>query len=130
MGMYTEILVKIDFNKVNINKNNLDILKYMFEEYSDIEKEELVLPNFDFFKCDRWGFIGRSSSFYHHPTPINSWYEDENWVYIFSRSDFKNYDNEIDKFFDWLRSLNLVDKNTFIGYSLYEESNTPHLYYQ
>ena len=46
------------------------------------------------------------------------------------RSDFKNYNGEIGKFFDWITPY--IEKGgdkTFIGYSLYEEDDEPKLYY-
>ena len=44
--------------------------------------------------------------------------------------DFKNYDGEIEKFFNWIKQYLYKgwDKQ-FIGYSLYEEAIEPTLYY-
>lgn len=133
MGMYTEIVVKICINKSRIGIDNYNILKYMFNENTNIEIEDLVLPEHPFFKCSRWDYIGISSSFYHHPNEVNDWFipsfaKTDDEVYIFSRSDLKNYSNEIENFFDWVNTLDIMHPNDFIGYSLYEEDNTPTVY--
>lgn len=41
----------------------------------------------------------------------------------------KNYDNEAELFFDWLATVSPDDTPGFVGYTLYEESRTPTLYY-
>ena len=56
-------------------------------------------------------------------------YESENY-YLVVRSDFKNYQGEIGKFFDWISPyIEKCGDKTFIGYSLYEEYDEPRLYY-
>lgn len=133
MGMYTEIVVKLQFDK-EVGNDNYKILSYLFNPLDVNEKEDLIIPEHDFFKCSRWESIGHCSSFYHHPNNVSDWYvlsfriEDVS-TYAFSRSDLKNYDNEIEKFFDWYSTLNTNECiGDFIGYSLYEEDNTPTIY--
>ena len=136
MGMYTEVVVKINFNRKEIGDKAFNILEYMFNRYTELELENLELPDHPFFKCLRWDCIGNMSSFYHHPNSISDWYiphynlpmEDETNVYIFARNDLKNYDGEIDKFFDWIQQYNVAYTDEFIGYSLYEEDDTPKIY--
>ena len=129
MGMYTEVVVKINFNKDEIGVDNLKILEYLFNNNNDSTIDESKLPNHLFFQTPRWKSIGNSCSFYHHPRVINDWYEFNNSIYIFSRSDLKNYDNEIELFFDWLNTLTLtVSDNEYIGYSQYEDDLTPKIY--
>lgn len=138
MGMYTEVVVKIDFTREQIGSNNFDILDYMFNPQTTLITENykpnssIVIPDHEFFKCHRWDSIGNSNSFYHHPNRVNSWYfpdyEDGNSIYLFARNDLKNYDGEVEKFFDWLNTLPIMHKGDFIGYSLYEELDTPTIY--
>jgi len=136
MGMYTEIVVKIEINKVNVGEQAFSILEAMFNPNSCIDLDELELPNHSFFRCDRWQLIGNSSSFYHHPHVVGDWYypryetlSNDTDIYIFSRSDLKNYNSEIEQFFDWLDCLMLNNSNgDFIGYSLYEEETTPTIF--
>ena len=131
--MYTEIVIKIDFDRKTIGSDNFDILEYMFKRDSNLEVEDLTLPEHEFFKCNRWDSVGNMCSFYHHPNSISDWYvphyqADKDSVYLFARNDLKNYDSEIEKFFDWLNTLNLMYEDDYIGYSLYEENNAPTIY--
>lgn len=137
MGMYTEVVVKIQIRKNKIGEQAFNILEAMFYKNSDVWCYEIEnLPDHEFFKCARWSSVGSCSSFYHHPNTISDWYYpkyeklgDDTTIYIFNRSDLKNYDNEIQKFFDWLNTLNLDNcEGDFIGYSLYKEDNDPVIY--
>ena len=132
MGMYTEVVFKATISKKAIGAEAFYILDYMFNEHSQIELEDLALPKHDFFECGRWMHIGRSSSFYHHPKAVNSWCippYDFPIVYIFSRSDIKNYDNEIEKFFEWVTQYDIAPEGDFIGYSLSEVGEKVTAYY-
>lgn len=136
MGMYTEIVVRFNFIPSEIEDNEYKILDFMFNPNSDLDESDFgSLPSHDFFKCSRWASIGSCSSFYHHPNAVKDWYKPEYEIknpnssrYVFNRSDLKNYDNEIGLFFDWLDSLGLFYEGEFMGYSLYEEDNTPTIY--
>ena len=46
---------------------------------------------------------------------------------LFSRSDLKNYDREIELFFDWLRPLTCALPGDCIGWQWYEEHDEPTL---
>lgn len=125
MGMYTELLLKCCI-KEQIPSEVIHILNYMFKDTSTIQIEELTLPNHAFFRCSAWNFIGSSSSFYHIPCSSN--YFDKG--YLFSRSDLKNYGNEIGLFLDWIDEY--VDEPTgkCIGWTWHEEYNEPTLVYK
>lgn len=87
-----------------------------------------VLPDHAFFKLPRWDFIGKSSSFYHHPHALSNL--DLSYGYIFSRSDLKNYDGEITAFFDWFSPLTTAWEGKCIGYRWHEEDDAPTLVYK
>lgn len=124
MGMYTEIMVKADVNLTELSDCDRSVLDYMF---GGGERPD-VLPDHAFFKLPRWDYIGQCSSFYHHPKAVNSF--DQSYGYIFSRSDLKNYDNEIAQFFNWFSPLTTAEPGKCIGYSWYEEDNVPTLIYK
>lgn len=90
MGMYTEILVKADVNVNNLSDMEKSVLNYLFDGGDKPDS----LPDHPFFTLDRWSQIGRTCSFYHHPKAVNS--VSDCGEYIFSRSDIKNYDGEIE----------------------------------
>lgn len=126
MSMYTEIYVKAVL-KEDVNINVIDVLKYMLG-MDNIELEDLILPNHSLFTTNNWHYMLRSGSYYHVPYVVSLFeYNNisENY-YLVVRSDFKNYQGEIGKFFDWISPH--VEKDgdkTFIGYSLYEEDDEP-----
>ncbi len=124
MGMYTECFVRVEIEE-NTPPDVIEILRWMFDQDSGPCPESL--PDHPFFACDRWAAIGHSGSFYHQPRPTSSMWLDQGKWYICSRSDLKNYDDEISKFFDWLQPYAEATPGDFIGYSLYEEDQTPTL---
>jgi len=139
MGMYTEIVVKLNFTRKQVGDNNFNILDYMFNPDTNLMTNDhkplgsIEIPNHEFFRCQRWDCVGNMSSFYHHPERVNSWIADrdnKDDVYLFARNDLKNYDGEIQKFFDWINTLNISYDGDFIGYSIYEEEKTPTIYNQ
>ena len=130
MGMYTEIYVKAVL-KENVDDNVVNIIKYMLG-IDDVELEDLTIPSHSLFETDRWDSMLRSSSHHHIPYNVKlfEYNEISNNYYLVVRSDFKNYDGEIEKFFDWIKQYLEQDYyKTFMGYSLYEEDDEPKLYY-
>lgn len=124
MGMYTELFIS---TRIVDDKKVIDILKYMIGE-TDIMSE---LPDHKLFKvCDRWDFMLKCSSYYFVPRVIHLLeYDDigKYWCFI-NRSDFKNYDNEVNLFIDWIKPY-LADKDEMFAYSRYEEDKEPTIYY-
>ena len=130
MSMYTEIYVKAVL-KGNVDDNVINILNYMLG-MDDVELEDLTLPSHNLFETERWHYMLRSGSHHHIPYNVKLFeYNDiSNNYYLVVRSDFKNYDGEIEKFFDWIKQYLEQDYyKTFMGYSLYEEEYEPTLYY-
>ena len=126
MGMYTEIVANFAL-KENVPSEVITILQYLV---GDQENRPTKLPDHDFFKCNRWAatlmmssyyFMPISNSILHHDEPNSTWY-------LSSRSDLKNYDGEIEKFFDWIDPYVDALNGEFLGYSRYEESLEPILF--
>lgn len=126
MGMYTEFYINTEIKKT-APKIVFDVLNYLFNQNELISEENL--PDHPFFKTCRWKFIGKGSSFYHIPFPLSKLEKIEGVYYLTSRSDLKNYDNEIEKFLDWIMPYIDTTDDFFIGYSRYEEDEKPTLYY-
>lgn len=124
MGMYTELVMSC---RIKDDPTIINILKYMIGE----EIDKPILPAHSLFKTDRWNFMLQCSSYYFVPDVVHLLKYDEigkYWSFI-NRSDFKNYDDEINKFIDWI-TPNLEDTfGTMIGYSRYEEDKEPIIYY-
>ena len=130
MGMYTEIYVKVVL-KEDVDDNIINTLKYMLG-IDDVELEDFEIPSHSLFKTYRWDSMLRSGSYYHVPYTVKLFKNNKKskGYYMVVRSDFKNYQREIGKFFDWITPyLKKYGDKTFIGYSLYDEDDEPKLYY-
>lgn len=128
MGMYTEIYVKVGL-KEDTPKAVIDVLTYMMGESETCPSK---LPGHELFTKGRWVFMLRCSSYYHIPMSVGSlWYDDiaRQW-FLVNRSDLKNYEGEIESFFDWISDyVEVLSDKKFIGYELYEEEDVPTFYY-
>lgn len=121
MGMYTELVIKADI-KHNLPKEVEKVLQYLFNN----DAKPTKLPHHPFFECQRWDCIGKSSSHYHIPQTLNFY----DGTYLFSRSDLKNYGGEIEDFVNWLSPYINCEKEKCIGWSWYEEDDSPTLLYK
>lgn len=126
MGMYTELVLKCGI-KDSAPKVVIDVLDKLFNGSVD---EVEVLPDHEFFKCPRWECIGSCWSYYHIPFALSKFQHDEISKDLFSRSDLKNYDNEIAKFIDWLMPYIDEEPGYCIGWSWYEEETKPTLLFK
>lgn len=119
MGMYTELVLKCEVVD-DIPATVKAMLEFLFND----GQEPTELPDHEFFKCERWRSIGKCSSYYHTPFALSRFSEG----YIFSRSDLKNYDGEIEKFLAWVRPyLDVPEWRDVIGWTWYEEAEAPTL---
>lgn len=124
MGMYTELVLKFEVSK-NMDKEVMVVLKYLFNGGDEPTNK----PNHPFFSLPRWDFIGRCSSFYHHPESVNSWYDVDysDTIYVFSRSDLKDYNNEIEQFINWAKDYITPSTGSCVGWTWHEEEDSPTL---
>jgi hypothetical protein len=126
MGMYTELVIS---TRIIDDSEVINVLKLMTDlGVSEIEE----LPKHPLFETPRWRHMLRSASYYFVPTPSSLLEYDgigENWSFI-NRSDFKNYDNEINLFLDWLDPYIDSSAGEMIGYSRYEECDAPTIRYK
>ena len=121
MGMYTEIYLNFKINN-DAPEVVRAVLESLFNSGDDVDTNSPELSH-EFFKCDRWSFIGTSNSYYFTPFPL-SLFQDG---YVTSRSDLKNYDEEIKKFLDWVSPfIDALDRE-HIGHFRYEEEAMPTL---
>ena len=121
MGMYTEIYVNVDLKK-ETPKEVLDVLQAIVDKNGQAE----CLKD----KPDRWSLLFNSGSYYTPNTECGALTFDETsgiWSLI-GKGDIKNYEGEIEAFFDYI--MPWIDDEGFIGYSRYEESWSPKLYFK
>ena len=124
MGMYTEFFFRAELVK-DPPKEVLDVLRYMTDGDLEVSPPH---PDHPLFFTGRWDFMLGGSSAYHPATGAASLHNG-NWGLYYelkAHSSFKNYDDEIGKFLDWIDPY--IDPGQgFLGYSLYEEDKTPTL---
>jgi hypothetical protein len=121
--MYTELVIS---TRVKDDPVAVEVLKFM----TGRGEVPLTLPEHPLFSADRWQWMLTCSSYYFTPRSMCLFEFDKigrDWCFI-SRSDFKNYGDEIAKFIDWLRPY-LSDPDEMIGYYRYEESREPTIIY-
>ena len=122
MGMYTELFVEGGL-KAAAPQEIKNVIYYLFDQARDdhMKIQPIAWPDHPFFTLPRWASIGNCSSFYHVPLSMSTCDEQQGQLYFVSRSDLKNYDNEIAAFLDWLRPY----CQTLRGWVLYEEDEAP-----
>jgi len=123
MGYYTELKFKAKLrhdtpeNVVNILKRvlverNLGHEKVLFHT-EDVFKPDLEHP---FFKCERWYMLFLSTNWDDKMQGGKMYQEGGIWV-IDLHTEFKNYDSEIEHFFDWVKPFIVGrKKKQFVGY--------------
>lgn len=133
MGMYTEIFAHLELIEgiegYGKEWNGIQAIHQGdFDLYSRAE-----LPDHELFDTDRWSILAHMSSFYFPDstgsslTVRGSGTHQWSWTFL---ANLKNYGGEIEKFFDWIDPLVYGFGKEFLGYSRYEEFDTPTLYYK
>ncbi|HBG5345126.1 TPA: hypothetical protein SOK46_002689 [Clostridioides difficile] len=128
MGMYTEFVCAIELKK-DTPKEVINILNNMIEG----EDRYDITPPHPFFECRRWRwlFIMDSYSFSGRSNTMFEYDDIAKTHYLTIRSNLKNYDDEINKFLNWIKPYIQIhcEDDEFLGYSRYEECRNPELIY-
>ncbi|MET4703074.1 hypothetical protein [Frigoribacterium sp. UYMn621] len=126
MGMYTEINFRAEMVPEWANDPKVGMAFTALREGSGYGTPREILPEHEFFDCDRWASVASCGSYYFPLGNHNEWVHDYQGGYYWSfRANLKNYDDEINKFFDWVDPYIREGEGTFLGYSLYEQGNQP-----
>jgi hypothetical protein len=132
MGMYTELIFSAAL-KVDIPEIVIKVLQYMVNRDIMIVNRPKNLPDHDFFNCEYWDWILFGASYYFPDTidPIFR-FDDigKDWR-LTTRSNIKNYDNEIEKFLNWIKPYISQGSGAREYYAIvcYEEQSEPTIYY-
>lgn len=124
MGMYTEFNAAMCFKK-ETPSGVIKIIQCLLGE----EKWPEILPDHDFFKCERFCMTLTCGSYYFPSISDSKMKRDhiDREYHLNIRSNLKNYDNEIEKFLDYIRPY--IETEGFLGYMRYEDSEEPTLIY-
>ena len=125
MGMYTELVMA---TKVKNVPEVIEVLKYMTDPGVPVMP---ILPDHPLFRTSRWTSLFQCCSYYFVPTTVAKLEFDEigNYWCLITRADLKNYSGEIELFIDWIRPHLDAHGDEMIGYSRYEETREPTIYY-
>lgn len=124
MVMYTQLVLGVDLVK-DVPEEVVRILKYMCGQKED---QFETLPDHPLFKCKGWSYIlNYTSSYFQGNTDSKVYYHNyygENYYSLNVRCNFKNYEDELEHFLNWLSPyVKTTDK--VIGYSLHETERLP-----
>jgi hypothetical protein len=114
--MYTEIFVNVDLKR-GVPDEVIEILKAICGE-----GDESALQD----KPRRWSMLFYDGGYLPATSCRNLTLSDGQWS-LLGKGSIKNYENEIEEFFDWLRPWINAEKGEFIGYLRYETSLLPEL---
>lgn len=127
MGMYTEIFVNVDL-KEDTPQEVISILGAMC--FGRVIGAPTVIPEDSFEHCpDRWALLFNDGS---HYTPRTSCAElrfcetAKAWS-LLGKGDIKNYNHEIEEFFEWIMPYVEGNEGDFIGYYRHENCQLPTL---
>ena len=125
MGMYTEFFYRAEIRK-NVPENVREVLKFLC---AGAPRPPGDLPDHEFFQCSRWEDVAvMGSAYFISREPI---FRDTGNAYELAiHSNMKNYGGEIQKFVDWVDPYVRAIRGDFLGYSLYEESNQPEMFFR
>lgn len=122
MGMYTEFHFNAELEGIPPHEV-MSILTWMIGANNEEPKE---LPDHPLFKTSRWAQMLRSDSFYFDAC-THSTIKDDQGLYLCIRCNLKNYEDEIEKFIDWVMPYLNKQEGDFLGFHRYEETETPEL---
>lgn len=116
MGMYTQLkaTIKLDYNHDDVDKVIKVLCHMLYAENIDIDNEISYFKH-PLFETSRWDWMLNGSSAYfdeHEPSYLRDYV-------LYLDFDMKNYDNEIQKFLDWIRPYSVSRGK--IGTYRYEE---------
>lgn len=126
MGMYTELIFGATLKKETPNEV-IEVLKYMLGE-SENKPDNFPLPEG---RCE-WLFRGGSYYFAVNNSVSKMWLDDiDNCYHISTRSNIKNYNNEIEIFLRWIEPYISGGSgvNDMYAIVIYEEQDEPTIYY-
>jgi hypothetical protein len=134
MGMYTELVCAFELKK-DTPQDVIDILRFMTGEQVGCNLSKINAH--PLFQTDRWRFMLQCDSYYfegqtHSEVKRDTVSGEDNPSYFVTiRCNLKNYNDEIDKFIDWVKTYieYAGHDEYFIGYQRYEENKDPELIY-
>lgn len=121
MGMYTEVFFRGEIRK----DAPAGLHEWLRNATSPVRRPIDPFDDHRFFSLPRWSSVFGCSSA-HFPTVGSNFkrrtFGTEEVCELFIHSSLKNYDDEIETFFEWISPFVEGLPGDFIGYSLYEDT--------
>lgn len=127
MGMYTELNLGVAL-RPDTPDEILDLIHHMVCLYDECDPD-IKIPDHPLFLSPRWRYMLHSDSysFEFHAESSMKYDRIRNGYTLNIRCSFKNYDNEIENFLDFIQPY--LDEAGYMGYMRYEEYEDPTLIY-
>ncbi len=129
MGMYTEFHLNLAIKK-SIPEDVVESLNYVCNVGNVLN---VKLPGHEFFQTERWNCFANMSSYYFRiiSHSVFQWDKIGHYYLLNIKCNFKNYDDEIIKFLNWIEPYVDFedDEFHFVGLYRYEEDDRPTLIY-
>ena len=137
MGMYTEFHFNAEI-KGDCMQEVLDMLTFLVsgepkshEKALDDYRERISAQPHEFFETGRWPFMLKCDSYYFAADTYSTFRKDwQGDYYLCIRCNVKNYDNEIEKFIDWVKPYIAGNSDDFLGFYRYESNRKPTLVFK
>lgn len=118
--MYTEILTNFDLKK-ETPQCVIDLLHYLIQP----NEQPKNLPEHPLFQTERWRLLFTGSSAYFDTEPYASLTSSDTHYHLKTCANFKNYDGEIDLFWDFITPYIDEIPGAYLGHKFYEENEAP-----
>ena len=124
MGMYTDFCFDAELNG-DLPEDVIAVFTFL----GDMADGQPALPKHSLFETSRWACLGGASSAYFDAQPHYNFRNEHGSYFVSIRTNFKNYESEIEKFLDWVTPYLNKFEGDFLGFSRYEETEEPTLIY-
>lgn len=135
MGDYTEFCFDAELVPLDKEHNIVDVLQSMTDytliSLTSSHPKSFSIPDHNFFKCDRWRWLMLSdSAYFPHETTSKVFMSNSRW-HVSIHSNIKNYNNEIEKFLDWIMPYVDVDRreDDCLGFYRHQYTREPTIIY-
>lgn len=130
MGMYTEFHFNVELKNTGpFHMQVVKTLEFMLAGLSEKRDLKFTAPDHPLFRTDRWHSMLLGDSYYFDADTHSTlrWDSISKSRVLCIRCNLKNYDQEIQKFIDWIKPHVEGHEGSFLGFYRYEESDDPTL---
>ncbi len=130
MGTYTEFHFNVELRK-DTPYEVYRILEYMTGQLGE---GGFTLPDIDLFqnKESRWRFMLNTDSYYYPSKTKSTIFKDDQFgcPYLNIKCNFKNYEDEIEKFLAWICPYVVADDAQYLGHIAQPECDPMFIFYE